>query len=389
MNRIGMNMERVKRQNRSLILSYINENGPVSRTDIAQATGLTAAAVTQITGALIAEGILYEASVSTEKTGAAGRKKVPLDIESNAALVYAVNIEPDETTVAVCGLKGEPLTYRGQKIITRFATDTAAAPEEFLERIAGVCRTLSKDLSGRLIKRIDCVSVGITGLVDVANGISMRAYGIWRKPVNVASILGSALGLPVMVENNVDAFSAAELLYGEGRSENDFLTIKWGPGVGSTVIIGGEIYRGKTGKSAELGHFIVEPGGKLCTCGRRGCLETRLSYRALSEIMHFDLETSFDEAWEAASPETKEQIDEAIDLFARSIVNTGTILAPGRIVLFGGLTGIKSLRDKLIEACKVYDPAYDEDRIIHTTLTGMESYIGPAAVYARQKLFAV
>ena len=388
MNRIGMNMQRVKRQNRSLILGYINENGPVSRTDIAQATGLTAAAVTQITATLIAEGILYEAGAIDEHPGVAGRKKVPLDIEPNNSLVYAVNIEPDMTTIVVCGLKGEPLTYKGQRVIRNFPTEPDVEPAQFLAKVADVCKELAGGLSARLVKRIDCVSVGITGLVDVANGISERAYGIWREPVDIASILGEALELPVMVENNVDAFSAAELLFGTGREEGDFLTIKWGPGVGSTVIIGGEIYRGKTGKSAELGHFIVEPDGELCTCGRRGCLETRLSYRALSGIMAFDPE-NFDDAWDSASRRTKKQIDEAIDLFARSIVNTGTILAPGRIVLFGRLAAIKTLRDKLIERCRAYDPAYDECRIVHTPLSGNESYAGPAAVYTRHKLFGI
>lgn len=345
--------------------------------------------MTQITAALIAEGILYEAGTADEHPGGAGRKKVPLDIESNASLVHAVNIEPDMTTVAVCGLKGEPLTYKGENVITSFPTDTDTEPGAFLGKVADVCRTLADGLSARLVKRIDCVSVGITGLVDVEKGISERAYGIRREPVDIASILGEALDLPVMVENNVDAFSQAELLFGTGRDEGDFLTIKWGPGVGSTVIIGGEIYRGKTGKSAELGQFIVDPEGEQCTCGRRGCLETVLSYRALSVIMPFDREKSFDDAWNSTSARTKKQIDEAIDLFARSIVNTGTILAPGRIVLFGRLATIKALRDRLIERCRVYDPAYDESRIIYTPLSGRESYAGPAAVYTRYKLFGI
>jgi len=104
MNRTGMNMERVKRQNRSLILNYINSTGPVSRKDIAAATGLTAAAVTQISAALISEGVLTVKGTSTERTGEAGRRKVLLDIDPEVSLAYTVNIEPDITTIAVCGV---------------------------------------------------------------------------------------------------------------------------------------------------------------------------------------------------------------------------------------------------------------------------------------------
>ena len=390
MNRIGMNMERVKKQNRALILNYINAKGPVSRKDIAEATGLTAAAVTQITAALISEGVLAEAGTVRDNAGAAGRSKVLLDIDPESSLVLTINIEPDETTVAVCGLKGEVVMDRkrgGEPLISRFPTDRTVEPVELLTQAAVACNALGKSLPARLSKRLDCVSVGITGIVDTVNGQSVHAYGIWDEPVDVCSILERELGYPVIIENNVDAFSAAELLYGSGHTGMDFLTVKWGPGIGGTVMIDGNIYKGRHGKSAEVGHLIVEPGGIPCVCGRRGCLETRASYKALSAIMPFEGQGDFDEAWDAASPETKEKIDEAIDLLARTIVNSGTLMAPGRVVLFGSLAGIPSLREKLIEACSAYDPAYDKSRVVYTKLAGREGYAGPAAVYAKSRLF--
>ena len=385
-----MNMERVKRQNRALILNYINATGPVSRKDIAEATGLTAAAVTQITAALISEGVLAEAGTVRDSAGTAGRSKVLLDIDPEASLVYTVNIEPDETTVAVCGLKGQVIMDKkrgGSPLITRFSTDRTVEPVELLTQAAVACNALGKALPARLSKRLGAVSVGITGIVDTEKGLAVHAYGIWDEPVDVCGILGRELGLPVMIENNVDAFSAAELLFGTGHAGMDFLTIKWGPGVGGTVMIDGSIYKGRHGKTAEMGHLIVEPGGTLCVCGRRGCLETRASYRALSAILPFEGQADFDEAWAKASPETKEKIDEAIDLLARTIVNSGTLMAPGRVVLFGSLAGIPSLREKLINACRAYDPAYDKSRVIYTCLAGREGYAGPAAVYAKSRLF--
>ena len=386
MKQTGMNMERVKQQNRTVILSYICSKGPVSRKDIAQDTGLTAASVTQIVTNLIDEKLLTELGPSSESTGTAGRKKILVDIRSDFEYFYAVNMEPDETTVALCDLKARALKDRfGSELVTVFPTDGSIPAEQFLDKISNECQNLGLRTSDTRRKRIKAVSVGISGIVDIENGISQHAYGIWTEPVNIAQILGSKLRLPVMVENNVDAFAIAALLFGTGRGQDNLLIIKWGPGVGSTIVIDDNIYRGRHGKTAEIGHTIVDPNGKLCSCGRRGCLETKISYKALRSIMPFTPQT-FTEMYEKSSDDVKKQIDEAIDLFAKSIVNAGTILAPKLIVLYGKMFSNDSVREKLIERCKALDPAYNEKRILHTTLSERERYIGPAASYIQSRL---
>ena len=387
MKRTGMNMERVKQQNRSLILNYICSKGPVSRKEIALDTGLTAASVTQIVSALISDKLLVELGPSSESAGTVGRKKILIDIRSDAEFFFAVNIEPDETNIALCDLKGYPVKDRsGNELISGFATDNSVPAEVFLDRIAEECRTLSSRTSEARRKRIKAVSVGISGIVDIYKGISVQAYGIWKDPVDIRSILGGKLDLPVMVENNVDAFAIAALLFGTGRGQDNLLIIKWGPGVGSTIVIDDRIYRGRHGKTAEIGHTIMDPNGSICNCGRRGCLETKVSYRALRAIMPSFTPETFEESYEKASPAIKKQIDGAIDLFARSIVNTATIVAPRRIVLFGKMFRIDSVRNKLIEHCKAFDPAYSEKRILHTTLSDREMYVGPAAAYVQNRL---
>lgn len=367
MTKTGMNMGRVRRQNRSLILKYINDNGPSSRKDIALAAGLTQASVTQIVAALIEEGILKEGGSIQENSNSAGRRKVLLNIDAQAFLAFAVNMEPDITTIAVCDLMGEAVSGKGNEKLIRSYPTIKKDPEEALEKIAEVCRELKALLPKECRKKIDALSFATTGIVDVEEGIARRAYGIWEKEVPVRSILQRKLRLPVLMENNVDAFAIAEQVFGAGKTEDDLFVIKWGPGVGSSVIIGGEVFRGDHGKTAEMGHFIVDPEGTVCNCGRRGCLETKVSTKALKAC------------------KTKEERRKAVRLFARSIVNAGTILAPGRIILFGSLSEDEELRAELISGCAAYDPAYNEQRILHSILSGKESYIGPAAVYTRFK----
>ena len=384
MKKTGMNMESIRSQNRSLVLDYINSKGPVARTEIASASGLTAASVSQITTQLLAEGLLKEIG-TTGGTGV-GRRRVLLDIDPFKSLVFAINIEPEETTVTVCDLKGRVVGEGTEAALIKILpTDRKVPAEEFALHLCEECNKLKKSMDEDLLDHLECVSIATTGLVDHQKAISVHAYGIWDRPVELGKIFRSRLGLPVLLENNVDAFAIAELMYGVGRTRDNLFIIKWGPGIGSTIVLDDRIYRGRHGKTAEIGHFIVDQNGKQCNCGRRGCLETRASYSALNEIMPFT-PGDFERSYEAADPEVRARIDSAIKLFARCIVNSGILIAPNRIVLVGKLFKDPGLRSKLIDTCSSFDSVYSSKRIFYTALAGRESYVGPAAVFAQKKL---
>ena len=364
-----MNVEQVRPQNRSLILKYINRAGPSSRKEIAAATGLTPASVTQITTGLIAEGILREADSLSRTSAGPGRREVPLAIEAGRFLTYTINAEPDVTAVAVCDLMGNLVKDdAGEPLLRLQPTFREGTPEAFLHFLCDCCLDLSARLPEEARNRIENLSFTVTGLVDRENGISNHAYGVWKEPVEVRRVLETKLHVPVLVENNVDAYAIAEMLFGIGREHDHLLLIKWGPGVGSSVVIDGHVYRGRHGKTAELGHMIVVPSGDPCVCGRKGCLETIASANALYRA------------------ERQGNRQGVIDLFARCIVNAGTILAPDRIVLFGSLASNPLLREDVIRSCKAYAPSFDEHRILHTALGGKEHYIGPSALFTMGKL---
>lgn len=382
-----MNMERVKLQNRALILGYINDNGPVSRKDIAAAAGLTPASVTQITTQLLSDGLLKELGVLRDNSRTAGRKKVLIDINAEHSFVLTANIEPRETVLAVCNIKGQPVASvkDNEPLVLRVFTDRGAEPEVFLKRICAQLKALTELMPEDAKNRISCVSVGITGIVDTNAGLSLHAYGVWDRKVDIATVVFEELRLPVLVENNVDALAQAEIMFGLGRKTDDLLLIKWGPGVGCAIILDGEIFKGRRGKAAELGHYIVKKDGLQCSCGRRGCLETEVSYSALTKRLSFEPD-KFGEAYEDADSQTRSYIDSAIDLFARCVVNSSTIIAPTHIVLAGRLFGSAIIRGRLISACKKYDSSCDDEFILHSPLALRDGFVGPAAVYV-QKLF--
>ena len=364
----GLNMTGIKSANRAMLLQYIFEHGGASRKTLAETLGLTPAAITQITRPMLEEGLLVEAGSpaagegqmsagpaeqpeSNEAPKRAGRHQVQLALNPAYGLVLCVNVGVDTTDISVCSLWGE--LHRTVSV----ETDSHAAPGDFLDRIIGLGRQLLADEEHGIPLR--AVSIGIVGEVDRARGISRHAYGIWDKEVDPASAFKEAFGVPVIVENNVRSFAMAELLFDDCKAYDSLLVVKWGPGVGSTIILKKEIYEGSLAAAGEIGHMIAEPGGKKCTCGRRGCLETVVGAAALKEH-----ESAY--------------IDYAFDTLARAIVNEMTILDPDRVVLYGDFFGDKKMREGVLSLIASYDESY-LSRIASTGLSDREAYIGPAA----------
>ena len=99
----------------------------------------------------------------------------------------------------------------------------------------------------------------------------------------LAAELQRATGLPTIVENDATAAAIGERLHGAARQLTSFVYLFVGTGLGAGLILGGQLYRGNARNAGEIGHMIVEPGGKPCVCGNRGCLERYLSLRAAYE----------------------------------------------------------------------------------------------------------
>ena len=380
MKNTGANMESVRKKNRAAILKYINDHGLASRKDLADILGLTPAAVTQICTDLFDDGILVETGENVE-SARAGRKKVLLDINYSNSYVCGINIDPETTTVAIADYKGTLLAQKSCR------TDTSVAAPDYIRMLSGVAKKL---LQEEACKKgvLAAIGVGVVGLVDKETGSSVKAYGIWKERVPIAAILAESFSVPVYVENNVNAFAVAELLYGAGREHDNLMVVKWGPGVGCAMIIEQDIYDGRHSKAAELGHFIVEKDGALCSCGRHGCLETKVSYTALNKIAPFAEDAFGQVLLDADGTAAGAKFGEALDLFARSLVNSATIMAPNRIVLTGPLFESPFTRKTIIDACMAYDDGFNEERIIYSTLAQKAYYIGPIAICAKMQLFS-
>lgn len=267
----GTNMIDVKRNNRSLILQAIS-NDKVSRKDIAKKVHLTPASITILVNEFIKEGIILETG-ETAPTKKVGRKKTYIKLNEEYKYVFGVNIETDELSISVSNLYKELLdtiTIPIHKANSKFILDEICTHINFLIKKFGLTN-----------KTILGVGVGIVGNVDSAQGISKQAYGIFNEPIDLKSILERRLGLEVVVDNNVRALALAETE--QHKASSNLIFIKYGPGIGASLILDKEIYTGYTFNALEVGHFIVDVDGSTCLCGQSGCLETVGSYASLHQ----------------------------------------------------------------------------------------------------------
>lgn len=170
--------------------------------------------------------------------------------------------------------------------------------------------------------------------------------------VDLVGELRRRSGLPVFLTNDANAAALGEWSLGAGRGCADVLVITLGTGLGSGLIVGGELVHGASGHAGELGHVCVEPGGRPCNCGLRGCLEGWVSAGGmLATARELGLELAvWCDPGEAPSPRALFRAAEggearAAEVFeitgamlARGLAGAIHLLSPGRIVLCGGIT---------------------------------------------------
>ncbi|MEG2119456.1 MAG: ROK family glucokinase [Pseudoflavonifractor sp.] len=135
--------------------------------------------------------------------------------------------------------------------------------------------------AGCALEDLACVGIGSPGTIDPVAGVVEYWSNLDFRHVPLAAMLTERLGRPVLLENDANAAALGEYAAGAGRGSASMVAITLGTGVGGGAILGGKLYTGFNYAGMEVGHFVIEHNGRLCTCGRRGCFETYASATAL------------------------------------------------------------------------------------------------------------
>lgn len=309
-----------RQQNQAAVFTVIHRRGQVSRSDIAIDLRLSPAAVTDITGALIERGLVFEARAGESNT--VGRKPILLEVNYDHKHVLGVKVSNDGLTSALTNLKAEVVAWRHDPLPS---TD----PDDVIATIASATAALCASAA---VAESDVASIGLglPGIVDVESGSSRFSALFHWHDVPLASLLEERLGMPALVDNDVNALAAAEAWFGAGEGHDSFLVVTLGRGVGLGVVIGGSVYRGPHGGAGEFGHVIVEPAGPECSCGRHGCLEALIGDAALLS----DARATVPGFAEGGTTATLAELAEADDADARAVyARAGHTLGKGLAVL--------------------------------------------------------
>ncbi|MGE5560257.1 MAG: ROK family protein [Chloroflexota bacterium] len=156
------------------------------------------------------------------------------------------------------------------------ATSGAAAVNDVL--LSAVAELLARP-EGRAVSAI---GLGIPGLIDVAHGVCRFSPNLHWRDEPVADLFHERFHLPVAMDNDVRVATFGELVFGAGRGVANFVCVTVGTGIGSGIVLGGRLYRGPGFAAGEVGHQTLEPSGRPCKCGSRGCLETLAAAPAIA-----------------------------------------------------------------------------------------------------------
>lgn len=321
----------MRAQNQRAIFEEVHRHGPISRADLAAVLHLSPATVTNITSDLIQRGLLFEAR-EAEGNGV-GRRAILLEVDYDAATVAGVKLSNVGITCAVTNLNAEVSSTAARRI-----EDTD--PEVVVEAIAEQLRELEATTP---TKSVAALGLNLPGVVD-RDGQTVRYSPLlgWRE-VNIGRLLEERLGIPVIVENDVNALALAEAWFGHGRTHESFLTVTLGRGIGLGIVLEGEVYRGPRGGAGEFGHVMLGDSTAETKHARRGTIEAQLSDEALVHAARrAGLELPDDADAEVVTALASRGNEAAIAVFdaagavlGRAIAVLVNLFAPSLIILSG------------------------------------------------------
>jgi glucokinase len=262
-------------------------------------------------------------------------------------VVAGVDIGGTNTVFGLVDQKG--------RIITESHLRTTDYPDikNFVSVLAG---SINKLLGEHKDLKLIGIGIGAPNANYHKGTIELAPNLAWKGVVPLAAYIKEKIDVPVVVTNDANAAAMGEMVFGGAKKMKDFIVLTLGTGLGSGIVINGELVYGHTGFAGELGHTIVVPGGRDCGCGRQGCFETygsasglvRTVMNIMSEMREpsqlRDIPPSELTAKKIAAaaaendPIALEAMDYTAEMLALGIVNAIGFSSPEAVFLFGGLT---------------------------------------------------
>lgn len=255
--------------NKQIVLNYVRARSPISRAEIARETSLQRSTVSAIVDDLQIENLIEETGTG-DSTG--GRKPTLLKLKTGTPVAIGVDVTPRETIVVTADLAGNVLQTE--------TFPTSSDVEYMNKQILSKVTKFADEYPGVKLE----IGISIPGIADPASGGILYIPYFQLADWDIGRRLTEATGLDVIIDNDANAVALAELWFGEEqvRRTRNFITVMVAEGIGTGIIIEGQVYRGEYGAAGEFGHmFLAENAPVECSCGRRDCWEAHASEKAI------------------------------------------------------------------------------------------------------------
>ncbi len=316
---------------------------------------------------------------------------------------YVIGVDIGGTNIA-CGLID---TANPEKILAKCSVKTAAprSCESICDDIAAMCKSLA-NTAGVPYESIASIGAGCPGIIQ--NGVVKFAGNLHFNNSPLADLLSAKTGKNIILCNDGSAAAYGEYICGAGKGRSSLIAVTIGTGIGGGIIINGKIFEGFNNAGSEIGHIIIEKGGRQCACGNKGCFEAYCSATALiidsltamqinkaskmwqvcdNDISNVNGSTAFDAA-RLGDKTAENVVDEYLNHLAFGIHNLITLFQPEIICLGGGISNegdalLNPLLGK-IDAMSITPKETPSTYVTLATLGGDAGIIG-AAMYSLSK----
>jgi predicted NBD/HSP70 family sugar kinase len=372
--------------NEVMVLNVIRERQPVSRSEIAGLIGLEGSTVSKIVSRLVDDRLVFEEGLG-KSSSQGGRKKRFLHLNPRKASAIGVDLRPSGYTVALSDFTG--------RILRSIEVPPHSSPMTAATDLARAIRLLLRSPASETIEGI---GVSLVGLVDPREGRVLAGEGLgWGEDVPVGSLLRKALDmdLPIYFENGAWLGALAEIWFGKyAHHTRDLVFLDIADGIGSGIIVNGQLYHGSFYGAGEFGHIPLHPEGPACSCGARGCLEAYASDPATirryvelcrargRDVRNGSINAVVAQAMEG-SPEAAEALRTTATYLGRGLVPVIYSLNPEVVVVGGAISCAWHLIRPVIwselaaRASRYY---LDHLTLVPTTLEARPSLVGAIAL---------
>lgn len=293
------NVDLVKQLNSAAVYRLIDQQGPISRIQVADMSQLAPASVTKITRQLLERGLIKEVA---QQASTGGRRATSLVTETTPFQSIAIRLGRDDIQISLYDLSGHELA-------TQYSAFKYKKQHDLVDGLILHIQYFIKKHQ-TVMNQLIAIGVTLPGLINLETGIVEYMPNAEIDNLPLGETLKQTFGVETFIGNDIRGLALAEHYFGASRDCQDSILVSVYRGTGAGIMVNGQVFLGANRNVGEIGHIQIDPLGNRCQCGNFGCLETVASNPAIIDHITQRIEQGFPSSLTEVTPLTMEAICE-------------------------------------------------------------------------------